>query len=49
MKIPEEFIEQRAEEYINEKKHSFTTFIGYLNYTWYTYKKYIKSKLHDRI
>jgi hypothetical protein len=49
MKISEEFIEQRAEEYVSLKNKSFLTFERYLNYTWHTYNRYIKSKLYDRI
>ena len=44
MKIPDNFIEERAKEYIESKVKPFTNFIAYLNYTWYVRNRVLKVK-----
>jgi hypothetical protein len=47
MKIKDEFIEQRANEYVKCIIKPMPTFEQYLHYTWSIYEKFRRNKIYN--
>lgn len=47
MRIKDDFIEERAEEYVQCIVKPFSTFEQYLHYTWSIYEKFRKVKRYN--